>query len=62
MTWFRFGDASMVGALEAARIWLAIVGCAPGRLGRGVRDGIPQGVNDAKLGDIIKAGHRVNAE
>ena len=52
----------MVWALEAARIWLAIFGCAPGRLGRGVRDGIPQGVNDAKTGDIIMAGHRMNAE
>jgi hypothetical protein len=62
MTWFRSGDTSMVWALEAVRVWLAIYGGAPGRLGVGFGMGYRRGVNDAKLGDIIKAGHRVNAE
>src|SRR5271167_4019854 len=28
MIWFRSADASMVWALEVARIWLAVLGCA----------------------------------
>ena len=62
MTWFRSADASMGWALEAARIWLAIFGCAAAGWAVGFGMGYHRGVNDTKLGDIIKAGHRVNAE
>ena len=55
MTWFRFGDASIVGALEAARIWLAILVARPAGWAVGFGMGYRNCVNDAKLGNIIKA-------
>jgi hypothetical protein len=62
MTWFRSADASMVWALEIARIWLAVLGCAAAGWAMGFGMGYRRGVNDAKTGDMIKAGHRMNAE
>jgi hypothetical protein len=62
MTWFRSADASMVWALEVARICLAIFGYAAAGWAVGFGMGYRRGVNDAKTGDIIKAGHRMNAE
>jgi hypothetical protein len=45
-----------LGALEAARIWLVIFGCAAAGWAVGFGMGYRGGV------DIIKAGDRVNAE
>jgi hypothetical protein len=62
MTWFRSADASMVLALEMARICLAIFGLATAGWAVGFGMGYRRGVNDAKTGDIIKAGFRMNAD
>jgi hypothetical protein len=48
MTWFRSADASMVWALEVARICLAIFGYAAAGWAVGFGMGYRRGVNDAK--------------
>jgi hypothetical protein len=58
----RFSDASMAWALEAARIWLLIFGCAAGGWALGFGMGYGRGVKDAAAGDIIRADHRVGIE
>ena len=62
MTWFRSADASMVWALKLARICLAIFGLAAAGWAVGFGMGYRRGVNHAMTGDMIKAGHRTNAE
>ena len=52
----------MVWALELARICLAIFGLAAAAWAVGFGMGYRRGVKEAKTGDIIKAGHRMNAE
>jgi hypothetical protein len=54
MTWLRLSDASMVWALEAARIWLVVFGCAAGGWAIGFAMGYRRGVNDALIGSIRK--------
>ena len=62
MTWLRSADASMVWALETARVWLLVFGCAAGGWAAGFGMGYRRGVNDGLMGNILKAEHRVNAE
>ena len=62
MTWLRSADASMVWALEVARIWLAIFGCAAAGGAVGFGMGYRRGVNDAITRDIINADHRVKGD
>ena len=62
MTWFRSADASVVWALEAARICLVMLGCAVAGWAVGFGMGYRRGVNDAMTGDIVRADHRVNAD
>jgi hypothetical protein len=62
MTWLRSADASMVWALEAAGIWLAVFGCAAAGWAVGFGMGYRRGMNDAMTDNIFKADHRVNAE
>jgi hypothetical protein len=62
MTWFRSADASIVWALELARIYLALLGCAAAGWAVGFGMGYRRGVNDAMTGDIVGADHRVNAD
>ena len=52
----------MAWALEAARIWLLIFGCAAGGWALGFGMGYGRGVKDAAAGDIIRADHRVGIE
>ena len=62
MTWFRSADASMVWALEIARIWLAVLGCAAAGWAMGFGMGYRRGVNDAIAHDISCADHRISAD
>ena len=62
MTWLRSADASMVWVIEAARICLLVFGCMAAGWAVGFGMGYRRGVNDAKTGDIIEAGQRMNAE
>jgi len=63
MIWIlRLSDASMAWALEVARIWLLIFGCAAGGWVLGFGMGYGRGVKDAATGDIIRADHRVGIE
>ena len=62
MTWLRLADASMAWAIEAARLCFLIFGCAAAGWAVGFGMGYRRGVNDAKTGDIIKAGYRMNAD
>jgi len=50
MTWFRSADASMVWALEVARICFAIFGCVAAGWVVGFGMGYRRGVNDAITG------------
>jgi hypothetical protein len=47
-------------ALQAARIWLVVVGCAAGGWAIGFAMGYRRGVNDALIGSIRKPDHRLN--
>jgi hypothetical protein len=58
MTWFRSADASMVWALELARICLAIFGLAAAGWAVGFGMGYRRGVNHAMTGDIMDTDHR----
>ena len=60
MIWFRSADASMVWAIEVARICLAIFGCVAA--GWAVGFGYRRGVNDAIAHDIACADHRMSAD
>jgi hypothetical protein len=60
MSWFRSADASMVWALEAARVCLVIFGCAAAGWAVGFRMGYRRGVREAMTADIINADHRLN--
>jgi hypothetical protein len=62
MTWFRSADASMVWALEVARICLAIFGCAAAGWAVGFGMGYRRGVNEAVTGDIINADNRFKGD
>ena len=62
MTWFRSADASVVWALEAARIYLVMLGCAVAGWAVGFGMGYRRGVNDAMTGDIGRADHRINID
>ena len=62
MTWLRSADASMVLALEIARICLVVLGCAAAGWAVGFGMGYRRGVNDSIVGDIFKAKLRGNAE
>jgi hypothetical protein len=55
MTWFRSGDASMVGRLKPLGFGLLSLVARPAGWAVGFGMGYRRGVNDAKLGDIIKA-------
>ena len=52
----------MVWAFEAAWVWLVVFACAAAGWAVGFGMGYRRGVNDAKTGDIIKAGYRMNAD
>ena len=58
----RHSDASVAWALEAARIWLIVFGCAVAAWVVGFGMGYRRGVNDAMTGDIVRADHRINAD
>jgi hypothetical protein len=62
MTWFRSADASMIWALEVARICLAIFGSVAAGWAVGFGMGYRRGVNDAIANDISCADQRVSAE
>ena len=62
MTWFRSADASLVWALEVARICFAIFGCAAAGWTVGFGMGYRRGVNDAIAHDVACAEQRVSAE
>ncbi len=62
MTWFRSADASMVWALEVARIFLAVFGSAAAGWIVGFGMGYRRGVNDTIVDEIACAEHRVSAE
>jgi hypothetical protein len=61
MTWFRSADASMVWALEAARIYLAILGCAAAGCAMGFGMGYRRGVNHA-INSTRKHDHRLDRD
>ena len=52
MTWLRLSDASVVWALEAARIWIIVFGCAAGGWAIGFAMGYRRGIRDGITGDI----------
>ena len=62
MTWFRSADASMVWALEVARICLAIFGYAAAGWAVGFGMGYRRGVNDAITGGARKPDHRLEGD
>ena len=62
MIWLRLSDASVVWALEAARIWLVIFGCAASGWEIGFGMGYRRAVRDADTDDIIRADHRVSGD
>jgi hypothetical protein len=62
MTWFRSADASMVWALEVARICLAVFGGVAAGWAVGFGMGYRRGVNDAIAHDIACADHRISAD
>jgi hypothetical protein len=62
MTWFRSADASMLWALEAARICLAIFGCAAAGWAVGFGMGYRRGVNDAINGRARKPDRRLDGD
>jgi len=62
MTWLRLSDASLVWALEVARIWIIVFACAAGGWAIGFAMGYRRGVNDAIIGSIRKPDHRLNGD
>ena len=62
MTWFRSADASMVWALEVARICLTIFGGVAAGWAVGFGMGYRRGVNDAIAHDVACAEQRVSAD
>jgi hypothetical protein len=62
MTWFRSADASMVWALEVARICLAIFASAAAGWAVGFGMGYRRGVNDAITGGAGKPDHRLEGD
>jgi hypothetical protein len=62
MTWFRSADASMLWALEVARICLAIFGYSAAGWVVGFGMGYRRGVHDAMTDNILKADHRVGGD
>jgi hypothetical protein len=56
----RHSDASVAWALEAARIWLIVFGCAVAAWVVGFGMGYRRGVNDAIKDRILKPDHRFN--
>ena len=50
----------MVWALEVARIWLIVFGCAAAAWAVGFGIGYRRGVNDAINGGVRKPDHRTN--
>jgi hypothetical protein len=58
----RLGDASMAATLEAVRAFLLIAGCVLAAWIVGYGMGYRRGVTDAKIGDLMKAEHRVNGD
>ena len=62
MSWLRSADASMVWAIEAARICLLVFGCVAAGWAVGFGMGYRRGVNDAIAHEIACAEQRVSAE
>lgn len=62
MIWLRVADASTAWALEAARIWFIIFGCAAAAWAIGFGMGYRRGVRDAIADDILAPDHRFNGE
>ena len=60
MTVLRLPSAPLAWALEAARIFFVVCGCAVSRWALGFGMGYRRGVDDATTHDGIKADHRVN--
>jgi hypothetical protein len=60
MIWLRSADASMVWALEVARVCLLVFGCVLGSWALGFGMGYRRGGNDAVSGDILTNDHRVD--
>jgi hypothetical protein len=58
MSWLRSADASVVWAMEVARICLLIFGCAAGGWAVGFGMGYRRGVRDAITHDIASAVQR----
>jgi hypothetical protein len=58
MSWLRSADASMVWAMEIARICLLVFGCAAGGWAVGFGMGYRRGVRDAITHDIASAAQR----
>jgi hypothetical protein len=62
MIWLGLIDASTAWALEAARIWLVVFGCAAGGWAIGFAMGYRRGIRDAVTDNIIRADHRVSGD
>jgi hypothetical protein len=62
MTWLRSSSALMAWALEAARVWLVIFGCAAGGWAIGFGMGYTRGVTDGSPDDIIEDDLRVDGD
>ena len=62
MTWFRSADASMVWALDVARVWLVVFACAAAGWAAGFGMGYRRGVNDAITGAAGKPDHRLEED
>jgi len=60
MIFVRLSDPSLAWALEAARIWIILFGCAAGGWAIGFGMGFRRGANDALSDNIIRADHRVS--
>ena len=62
MILFRSADASLVWALEVARIWLIVFGCAAAGWAAGFGMGYRRGVNDAITGGAGKPDPRLEGD
>lgn len=60
MTWLRLGDASVVWAIEAARVCLIIFSCAAAGWAVGFGMGYRRGTEEGISGRAFDADHRVS--
>jgi hypothetical protein len=58
----RLSDGSVVWALEAARIWLVVLGCAVGGWALGFGMGYRRGATDALIDNLSRLDERVSGD